>query len=168
MNALEIGLTVAAVRLAVQRMELDAPNTDAAELWAALDAAVPDADPVLAALCRAAGEAEANAEAVAERIKALGERKGRYDAQAADYRRHIATLLDAAGMTRWKSAEFTVSLTPGRAGVVITDAAAVPDDFVRIRREPDKTAIGAALASGADIPGATMANGMPQLRILTK
>ena len=49
-----------------------------------------------------------------------------------------------------------------------TDAAAVPDDFVRIRREPDKTAIGAALASGADVPGATMANGMPQLRILTK
>lgn len=165
MNALEIGLTVAAVRLAVQRLELDNPNTDAEELWAALNEAVPHADGVLAALCRAAGEAEANADAVAERIKALSERKARYEAQATEYRRHIATVMDAAGMTRWKSPEFTVSLTPGRAGVVITDPAAIPDDFVRIRREPDKTAIGAALASGADVPGATMANGMPTLTV---
>ena len=168
MNTLEIGLTVAAVRLAVQRLELDNPNTDAEELWAALNEAVPHADGVLVALCRAAGEAEANADAVGERIAALTERKRRYEAQNEEYRRHIATVMDAAGMTGWRSPEFTVSLTPGRAGVVITDAAAIPDDFVRIRREADKTAIGAALASGADVPGATMANGMPQLRILTK
>ena len=168
MNALEIGLTVAAVRLAVQRLQLDAPNTDAAELWAALNAAVPDADPVLAALCRAAGEAEANAEAVGERIAALTERKRRYEAQDAEYRRHIATVLDAGGLAKWKSPEFTVSIAPARPGVVITDLEAIPGAFMRVRKEPDKTAIGAAIASGADIPGATMANGMPQLRILTK
>ena len=168
MNAMQIGLTVAAVRLAVQRLELDAPNTDAAELWAALNEAVPHADGVLAALCRAAGEAEANAGAVGERIAALTERKRRYEAQNEEHRRHIATVLDASGMTGWKSPEYTVSLTPGRAGVVITDAAAIPDDFVRIRREPDKTAIGAALASGADVPGADMRNGAPTLIIRTK
>jgi phage host-nuclease inhibitor protein Gam len=61
-----------------------------------------------------------------------------------------------------------VSIQDGRAGVVITDPQAVPDQFVRIKREPDKTAIGAALASGNAVPGADMRNGAPSLTIRTK
>jgi hypothetical protein len=52
--------------------------------------------------------------------------------------------------------------------VVITDPEAIPGAFMRVRREPDKTAIGAAIASGADIPGAEMRNGLPALTIRTK
>ena len=76
--------------------------------------------------------------------------------------------MDAAGQRAWTSPEFTVSLSPGRPGVVITDPEAIPGAFMRVRREPDKTAIGAAIASGADIPGAEMRNGLPTLTIRTK
>ena len=76
--------------------------------------------------------------------------------------------MDAAGQRAWKSPEFTVSLSPGRPGVVITDPEAIPGAFMRVRREPDKIAIGAAIASGADIPGAEMRNGLPALTIRTK
>lgn len=168
MNPIEIGLTVAAIRRTLETMPEFVGETDAEQLFVALNEAVPGVDNILTALCRAANEADTEDEALDRRIDALRQRQARVVARREAYRRHIATLLDAAGLTRWKSPEFTVSLTPGRPGVVITDPAAIPDAFVRVERKPDKTAIGAALASGNDVPGADMRNGAPSLTIRTK
>ncbi len=168
MNSLAIAQITSAVRSAVARMRADDPDTDAEALAALVEQEAPEFGDMLAALCRAADEAGASVSAIKERIAALEDRKLRHEARREEYRALIFAALDAAGQTKWKSPEFTVSITPGRPGVVITDPAAIPDDFVRVRREPDKTAIGSAIASGATVPGAELKNSMPSLRISTR
>lgn len=168
MNSYTIAQTLSAVRATVARLQAENPDTDADALLALVETEEPAFNDMLAALCRAADEAKRNEDAADMRADALRERAGRYQKQYEAYRALIFAALDAAGQRAWKSPEFTVSVTPGRAGVVITDPAAIPDDFVRIKREPDKTAIGAALASGATVPGAEQRNGFPTLIIRTK
>ena len=53
----------------------------------------------------------------------------------------------------------------GRAGVVIIDEALIPDEYVRIKKEPDKTKIGVALRQCVDVPGAVLKNSASVLRI---
>ena len=168
MNTLEIATVTSAVRMTVARMREADPYTDADALLALVDAEVPSFADIMTALCRAADEASHASAMVDARIGALKERERRLNAQHEEYRRLIFAAMDAAGQLAWKSPEFTVSLSPGRPGVVITDPEAIPGAFMRVRREPDKTAIGAAIASGADIPGAEMRNGLPALTIRTK
>lgn len=168
MNSLAIAQITSAVRSAVARMRADDPDTDAEALAALVEQEAPEFNDMLAALCRAADEAKKNAEAADARADALRTRSARYEDQEEAYRALIFAALDAASQRAWKSPEFTVSITPGRPGVVITDPAAIPDDFVRVRREPDKTAIGSAIASGATVPGAELQNPMPSLRISTR
>ncbi len=168
MNSYAIAQTLSAVRATVARLQAENPDTDADALLALVETEEPDFGAVITALCRAADEAAADRDTVTERIRVLQERSKRHDSRVEAFRALIFAALDAAGQTKWKSPEFTVSITPGRPGVVITDPAAIPDDFVRVRREPDKTAIDAAIASGATVPGAELQNSMPTLRVLTK
>jgi hypothetical protein len=152
-NSLAIAQTVSAVRATVARLLAEAPETDAAALLAVVEQEAPEFGDVMTALCRAADEAGADADAISERITALQDRRERATSRREAYRAAIFAALDAAGQRSWKSPEFTVSVTPGRAGVVITD--------------PDKTAIGAALALGP-VSGAELRNGLPTLTIRTK
>lgn len=139
-------------------------DTDGAELFAKC----PDAETALLCVCRAIDEAAANADAVGARITDLDVRWKRYKRVNEELRALLVAMLDAMGLDKWRHAEFTVSLSAGKPGVVVTDAAALPDAFVRVRREPDKVAIGCALAEGHDVPGAMLQNGMPKLTVRTK
>lgn len=168
MNSHAIAQITSAVRSAVARMKADDPDTDAAALAALVEQEAPEFNDMLAALCRAADEAASERDTLTERIRVLQGRRERHDNRHEEYRALIFAALDAAGQRAWKSPEYTVSITPGRAGVVITDPAAIPDDFVRVRREPDKAAIGSAITSGATVPGAEQRNGLPTLTIRTK
>lgn len=58
-----------------------------------------------------------------------------------------------------------ISLGKSPAKVVIIDEGAIPDEFVRIKRDPNKTAIKEALVGGQDVPGATLSNGGTSLTI---
>lgn len=58
-----------------------------------------------------------------------------------------------------------ISLGKSPAKVIITDENAIPDEFVRIKRDPNKTAIKEALVGGQDVPGATLSNGGTSLTI---
>jgi hypothetical protein len=58
-----------------------------------------------------------------------------------------------------------ISLGKSPAKVIITDETAIPDEFVRTKREPNKTAIKEALVGGQDVPGATLSNGGTSLTI---
>jgi hypothetical protein len=139
-------------------------DTDAAALFEEC----PDAETVLVRLLRAMGEAKADAAALDQRIADLEARRDRYQRHVEEHRRAVLGVMSALDVQKFRHPEFTVSLAVGKPGVVVTDPAAVPDDFVRITRTPDKTAIGAAIASGATVPGAEVTNGMPVLTIRTK
>jgi hypothetical protein len=151
------------------RMEADGTlDTDEAALMDALRQEVPEVDDVLVRLLRAMGEADANAETAKARMDALALRRARFQRQHDACRAAVYAIFDALGMTKWKHAEFTASVTPGRPGVVITDEAALPDAFVRVERKPDKALIKSALDSNLPVPGATISNGLPTLTVRVK
>lgn len=143
-------------------------DADSADLLEALGDTGADVDTLITRLVRAIGEADGNADAAEERMRALGARMARFRRQREEYRATLFAILDAMGLAKVRHAEYTIAITQPKPGVVITDLAALPDDFVRITKAPDKTAIGAALASGAVVPGAEMANGLPTITIRNK
>jgi hypothetical protein len=168
-SAYAITAAMSAAQSALSRLEASGDvDTDEAAALAILRDEAPEIDEVLRRLLRAKGEAEANADAVKDRITALEHREARFARQSEEYRRTVFAILDALGVRKWKSAEFTVSVLTGRPGVVITDPDALPDAFVKVTRAPDKAAIKAALEYGDDVRGAMLSNNLPTLSVRTK
>lgn len=168
-SAWTIQAVMAIANATLERMAREGTiDTDEAALMEALREGGADVDGLLVRLLRARSEADANGEAVAVRIVDLSNRKRRFDRQAEEYRAAAYSILDALGLTKWRNAEFSVSVSPGRPGVIVTDETALPDRFVRVVRQPDKAAIKAALEQGEVVEGAQLSNGLPQMRILTK
>ena len=168
-SAWAIQAAMAAAQSALSRLQATGDvDTDEAAALAVLAEEAPDIDVVLVRLLRAMGEAEASEEAIQRRVLDLRGRQDRYNRQAREYRRTVFAILDALGVRKWRSAEFTVSVTDGRPGVVITDEDALPDGFVLIDRQPRNALIKAALERGEAVPGAALQNGMPQMTVRTK
>lgn len=129
----------------------DLPDMDAAmsRMLAAVVAADDDV-----ALCKSAEQAAVTARRDAETMRdtlraALEEAMAETGAPAVVSGFHIAELRD------------------GRPSVVVTDPDALPDEMCRIRREPDKRALAAALAKGA-VSGASLNNAKTSLTIRRK
>jgi hypothetical protein len=77
----------------------------------------------------------------------------------------IKRLMEAADQRSIDLPAAKISLGKSPAKVIVTDENAIPDEFVRIKREPNKTAIKEALVGGKDVPGATLSNGGTSLTI---
>ena len=168
-SAWTIQAVMAIANATLERMAQDGTlDTDEAALMEALREGGADVDGLLVRLLRAIGEARANEDAISQRVDALQAREARFVRQREEYRAAAFAILDAIGLTKWRSAEFSASVSPGRPGVIVTDEAALPDRFVRVVRQPDKAAIKAALEQGEVVEGAELSNGLPQMRILTK
>ena len=116
-------------------------------------------------LARFTLEAESMEEAAKARAAALAGRQKRYAARAQAARGALFAMMDAMGERTLTDPEFTATIGRGRSSVFITDEAELPDEFVRVKREPDKTAIAAALKAGATVTGAELSNSMPTLTI---
>jgi len=59
-----------------------------------------------------------------------------------------------------------VSIRAGKASVVITDEQALPDAYIRTKREPDRVALLADLMQGEIIPGAVLSNPVPVVALI--
>ena len=165
--ALEQAMSAAMSALA--RMEATGTiDTDEAAMLASLRDAGADVETLLVRVLRAMTEARANWQAVSDRMEDLALRQKRYALQAEEHRRTAFAMLDALGMDKFRSAEFTVTISAGNPGVVVTDADALPAEFVRVTRSPDKAAIARAMADGVVVNGAEMQNGMPTMTVRTK
>ena len=168
-SAFKIQQVLAIAHGTLARMEADGVvTTDEADLLAALHEDGADVDTLLLRLARAQDEAEKAAEALDDRIGDLTMRCRRALRQRTEYRAAIYGILDVLGLTKWKHAEFSVALSEGKPGVVITDEAALPDAFVRISCAPDKSALAEALRAGHVVEGAELRNSLPTLTIRTK
>lgn len=121
---------------------------------------------VLAAITHEMMEAAEMKTAIASRAKALAERKSRYDRKEDALRALAQRIMDAAGLRKAELAEATLSIRPGSASVIITDEAELPDQFVKIKRDPLKNEIKAAIKSGEFVPGAMLSNGSETLNVL--
>lgn len=104
-------------------------------------------------------ENETLAEAISQRIGKLRERQTRLTHRVQFYRSLMHRLMDFAGIKSIALPEAKISVINSPEKVIITDESAIPDAFMRITKEPNKTAIKNALKSGNIIPGTTLSNG---------
>lgn len=103
--------------------------------------------------------------AIGERARELSARKDRYTRRKDAMRALLLRLLKASDLNKVSLPEATVSIGKGRAGVEIVDESLLPDNVVKLKREPDKTAIKAALDAGEDVPGAVLREGQPSVTV---
>lgn len=81
----------------------------------------------------------------------------------------LLTFMQELGLRSMPLPEGTVIVSAGKPSLNgEADPAALPDDLVRIKREPDKTAIRAALEAGREVPGYALGNAAPTLSIRVK
>jgi len=100
-----------------------------------------------------------------ELVDGLNKRKTALGSRIDFQRALIKRLMEAADQRSIDLPAAKISLGKSPAKVIITDESAIPDEFVRVKREPNKTAIKEALVGGKDVPGATLSNGGTSLTI---
>jgi phage host-nuclease inhibitor protein Gam len=153
------------------KRQIDALRRDHPDVFDDVDYAadVLEGQTDLHAFMDTAAEIVADAEAAADAIKSrqteLGERKARYERKAEALRGVMLSVLEASGQTKvtLPSATISVRSTPPKAQ--ITDEAAVPPSYWRVKREIDKAAVVAALKNGEAVDGAVLTNGGQTLTI---
>lgn len=117
------------------------------------------------AILRQVQDVEALAGAADTAIKDIKKRKDRFDRRSEFGRELIKQLMEAADIRKIELATGTVSVINKSPSVVIVDEASLPSDFLRVKMEPNKTAIKEALNSGVTVAGAAMSNGGTSLMI---
>jgi hypothetical protein len=89
-----------------------------------------------------------------------------FEARVHGARNALFHFMQYLGVKSMPLPEATLSISAGTSSLVgEADPAGLPDDLVRIKREPDKTAIKAALEAGRDVPGFTLSNASPRLSV---
>jgi hypothetical protein len=76
--------------------------------------------------------------------------------------------MDAAQLRKAVLPEGTLSIRPAPRGVRIIQPDFIPEQFWRVKREPNLSAIKTALEAGTDVPGAALSNAPDVLAIITK
>lgn len=127
-----------------------------------------DINNVLAKLVQEREAAYGMAEGVKIPVEDLRQRKARLERRGDGYGEAIERIMNAAGLSKVTLSNATLSITNAAASVVVSDEAAVPDRFWRVKREIDKAAINAAVKAGEEIPGVTVSNGGTRLTVRVK
>ena len=122
----------------------------------------------VSAVIRRMLEAQANAGGIDDLITDLKARQIRMEQRSDALRGLMFKLLMQAGVKRLELAAATLSIRAGQPRVIITDEARLPEQFVRIKREPDKHLIASYLKSGHAVEGAELSNSEPTLAVRVK
>jgi hypothetical protein len=126
-----------------------------------------DGDPLatIDALVRASLDAADFAALAAGRMKALAERRARFERREERLRAIVQDMLTALDLKRFERPDYSATIRAGSPHVVVTDVDALPPQFQRLTVTADKTAIGTALKLGDQVPGAELSNSSPSLSI---
>jgi len=74
-------------------------------------------------------------------------------------------LLEDAQMKKFVGTEKTVSVAQKPASVMIVDESQLPEQYLRVKKEPNKVAIREALEHNENVPGAQLSNGGTTLQM---
>lgn len=113
-------------------------------------------------------------EAMAQGLKALmadsKERLERLTHKAEKLRQIAHFALCEAGIKKIEQPDFTATRSAGRRAVIVTEdnSDLIPDAYVRVKREVDKTKIKQALESGEDLSFAFLSNADEVLTVRAK
>ena len=122
----------------------------------------------LSHIVRKIGATQAIAAGTTEYIGELQERKARLERREHSLRGLIAKMMNAAAITKAELPEATLSIRAGVPKVIIINEHELPKEFLRIKTEPDKTKIRAALMVHENVPGAALSNSESTLAIHVK
>ena len=166
----KIRLDAALVRAQIERLRSEFPDIwDNEEFTADVLEGETDLYEWLAQAEAMVLEDELTAEMLADKVKGYAERVGgrakRIAARGEQLRGVMLAVMEAAGIDKAKLPTATITVKDKPPAVQITDEAALPLDFIRITRAPDKTAIAKALKAGETVDGATLTNGGRTLQI---
>lgn len=122
----------------------------------------------LSRIVRLIGATQAIAGGTADYIGELQERKSRLERREMALRGLIFKVMNTADLKKAELPEATLSVRAGQRKVVVINENEIPAEFMRIKKEPDKTLIKAALTANEHVPGTALSNAEPTLAILTK
>jgi hypothetical protein len=122
----------------------------------------------LARIVRKIGATRALADGTAEYIGQLQERKARFERREQALRAFCFKVMNTADLKKVELSEATLSIRAGQPKVVIINEHEIPDAFMRIKKEPDKTKIKTALQANEYVAGTALSNSEPALTIRTK
>lgn len=161
---MRLSAAVQAHKELVEHIRAAFPNEDEASLADTIEGAT-ELDAAILAVLREAIWREEQADALRGMVEKMRGRIARLEQGAEMMRAEALQAMLSAGMPKLWSADMSVNVAKGRPKVLIFDESRLPDKFWRVKRDPDKTAIGEALKAGEDIPGAGLSNVGDVLRI---
>jgi hypothetical protein len=155
-------------RLLRERLEAAFPDADEETLMDTLDGMTSLTDS-LAELLRSSQEDQSLASALRSRMSDMQERCGRFEDRARKKRELVCTVMEEAELKKLTEPDFTVSLRPARAPLMIIDEAAIPGDYWKPQpAKLDRMGLIGALSNGRDIPGAVLGNPPMTIAVRTK
>ena len=167
----QLAAEVAIARQAIDRIREVIGDDDADFLE--LVESETDALEILRRLLRRARRAEAEAKAVADMRRELAEelaaREERHARRADALRRAVGWAMGELGLPKIMAPDFTATVsTPAHGPVEVPDPEAVPAEYCRVVKTPDKAAIKSLLDSGERVNWASFAPARPRLTIRTR
>ncbi len=151
-----------------ERLEAAFPDADEETLMDTLDGMTSLTDS-LAELLRSSQEDQSLASALRGRMSDMQERCGRFEDRARKKRELVCTVMEEAELKRLTEPDFTVSLRPARAPLMIIDEAAIPGDYWKPQpAKLDRMRLISALSGGRDIAGAVLGNPPLTIAVRTK
>jgi hypothetical protein len=124
-------------------LQMAEEGLDADQLALALDAQLDAIEQKGGAICKMLATLSAEAEALKGEELRLQKRRKAMETNVERLREYLRSNMQRCGITRIKSDAFSVTLSDGPQRVVITDPAAIPPEYLRVRTisEPNKPAI---------------------------
>ncbi len=151
-----------------ERLEAAFPDADEETLRDTLEGMTSLTDS-LAELLRSSQEDQTFASALRSRMADMQERCARFEARARKKRELVCTVMEEADLQKLTEPDFTVSLRPSRAPLMIIDEAAIPGDYWRPQpAQLDRMGLISALSNGRDIAGAVLGNPPMTISVRTK
>jgi hypothetical protein len=151
-----------------ERLAADFPDADEECLRDTLEGLTNLTD-MLAEVLRSQLEDQAFASALRARMADMQERLSRLDERARKKRELVCTVMEEAELKKLMEPDFTVSLRPARAPLMIIDEAAIPGDYWKPQpAKLDRMGLISALSNGRDIAGAVLGNPPLTISVRTK
>ena len=150
------------------RLQAEDPSLDEQTLADTVEG-LTDLHEILAAIIRAALADEALANGLKGRIAEMEDRRERLQERAAKRRQIVRETMAELDLKKLMAPDFTASLRPGMAALVVLDEAAIPSIYWE-PRDPrlDRASLTADLKQGAEVLGATLSNPEPVLSVRTR
>lgn len=168
-NALRsVALSTTRYRILRDRLLAEDPSLDEQTLADTVEG-LTDLHEILAAIIRAALADEALANGLKGRIAEMEDRRERLQERAAKRRQIARQTMAELDLKKLTAPDFTASLRPGTASLVVLDEASIPSIYWE-PRDPrlDRASLTADLKQGTDIAGATLSNPEPVLSVRTR